>query len=76
MDNRKNDPLINRASLLISALDQSAAKHEDEGENAKAETDKKLAESAARMANTLRGICQRIERRLLNKICNERKMET
>lgn len=71
-----NDPLINQASLLVTVLDQNAAKHEDEGQLAKAEADKKLAESAANVANVLRRIYERWEKRILNRICNEGKMET
>jgi len=71
-----NDALINNASLLVIVLDQNTAKHENEGESAKAKADKRLAESAANVANTLRNIFQRIEKRLLNRICNEGKMGT
>ncbi len=71
-----NDPLINNASLLVSVLDQNAAKHENGGDLVKAEADKKLAESFANTANTLRNIFQRIEKRILNRICNEGKMES
>ena len=71
-----NDSLINKASLLVTVLDQNAAKHDDEGQSSKAEADRKLAESVANVANTLRNIFQRIEKRILNRVCNERKMET
>lgn len=66
-----NDPLINQSSLLVSVLDQNAAKCEDAGEIAKAEASKRLAESFANVANTLRNIFQRMEKRVLNRICNE-----
>jgi hypothetical protein len=53
-----------KAYQVIHVLDQSAAKHRDEGEDAKSEADKKLAESFAEAGRKIGAICARIERRI------------
>lgn len=57
--------LQDKTNQVIHVLDQSAAKHRDDGEQSKADADKVLAESFAETGRRFKEIMDRIERRVL-----------
>ena len=55
---------MKKIQQVVHALDQSSAQHRDDGEHAKAEADKVLAESFAKAGRGFKKVADRIERRI------------
>jgi len=58
------DELTKQLNLVTHVLDQSAAEHRDEQEQAKSDADQKLAASFGEAASKIGGIMKRIDRRI------------